>query len=312
VIDHASESAEAVLACADDACYASKSAGRNRFSVFRSDTGEARHRMSELQVASGLREAIAQNRFRLYAQEIRDLGSPLHRGADLEILTRMVNPDGSILRPEAFIPAAERFDLMGAIDRWVIRTAFRESAPGVMAIPKLTIAINLSANSLSDPDSWTFVNSELEQSGLDPSRLVFEITETAVINNYAASERFVAQARELGCGTSLDDFGAGLSSFAYLKRFRVDTIKIDRSFVGNMRDSRYDRTIVRVIGEIAKEIGVDVIAEGVEDTDTVEMLQSLGIRYGQGYLFHRPRPLKEVLSDYGARLPNRKLLKVVG
>ena len=133
-----------------------------------------------------------------------------------------------------------------------------------------------------------------------------------MINNYAASERFVAQARELGCGISLDDFGAGLSSFAYLKRFRVDTIKIDGSFVGNMRDSRYDRTIVRVIGEIAKEIGVDVIAEGIEDTDTVEILQSLGIRYGQGYLFHRPRPLKEVLSDYGARLPSRKLLKIVG
>jgi diguanylate cyclase (GGDEF)-like protein len=310
VIDHLSKSGGAVLACADVACYSAKSAGRNRLSVFRSDAGEARRHLSELQVASGIRDAIAGNRFRLYAQEIRDLASPLKHGMHVEILTRMVAPDGTILRPAAFIPAAERFDLMGSIDRWIIRAAFRDFASGVMAVPNLAVALNLSANSLSDPDLWSFVQAELEASALDPARLIFEITETSVINNYAASERFIAQARELGCGISLDDFGTGVSSFAYLKRFRVDTIKIDGAFVGNMRDSRYDRTIVRVIGEIAKEIGVDVIAEGIEDAGVVEILQSLGIRYGQGYLFHRPRPLAEVLSDYHARVPRSPALRV--
>jgi diguanylate cyclase (GGDEF)-like protein/PAS domain S-box-containing protein len=310
IIDHSSESVGAVLACADVACYSAKSAGRNRLSVFRSDAGEASRHLSELHVASGIREAIAQDRFRLYAQEIRDLRSPLKRGMHVEILTRMIAPDGSILRPGNFIPAAERFDLMGSIDRWVIRAALREFGREIMAVPKLTVAINLSANSLSDPDLWPFVQTELKASALDPSRLTFEITETAVINNYAASDRFIAQARELGCGISLDDFGTGVSSFAYLKRFRVDAIKIDGAFVGNMRDSRYDRTIVRVIGEIAREIGVDVIAEGIEDTDAVQILQSLGIRYGQGYLFHRPRPLTEVLFEYRSRVGRPPALRV--
>jgi diguanylate cyclase (GGDEF)-like protein/PAS domain S-box-containing protein len=301
MIDGDIEGPEAALACADVACYSAKASGRNRWSLFRPDTGEAHRHMSELQLASGIREAIAHERFCLYAQEIRDLRSPLKRGCHLEILTRLIAPDGSIIRPGTFIPAAERFDLMGALDRWVIETALRDHGAMIMAVPGLAVAINLSANSLSDPDLWPFVEAALRKSELDPARLTFEITETAVINNFSASERFVAQARAAGARISVDDFGTGVSSFTYLKRFRVDMIKIDSTFVGDMHESRYDRAIVRLIGEVAQEIGADVIAEGIEATDTVEILQSLGIKYGQGYLFHRPRPLKDVLADYGTR-----------
>jgi diguanylate cyclase (GGDEF)-like protein/PAS domain S-box-containing protein len=313
MIDSESEGVEGLLTCADVACYSAKAAGRNRSAVYRSESGDAHHHLSELQVASGIREAIAQNRFCLYAQEIRDLRSPLKRGYDVEILTRMLGPDGAVIRPGAFIPAAERFDLMGPHDRWVISTALRHFAPAIMSVPKLRVAINLSANSLSEGDLWSFVKSELDESGLAPDRIGFEITETALINNYASSERFVAQAREQGCRIGLDDFGTGVSSFRHLKRFPVDAIKIDGALIRSMSDGGYDRAIVRAIGEIADEIGVDAIAEGIEDTATVEILQSIGIRYGQGHLFHRPRPLEEVISERGGRLDQAtKGLKAAG
>lgn len=298
IIDRDSTDPEAVMAHADVACYAAKAAGRNRLSIYRADAGDAQRHMAELHVASGIREAIGENRFRLYAQEIRDLAAPLRRGRHLEILTRMTAPDGSLIPPGAFIPAAERFDLMGALDRWVLHATLDEFGQDIMAVPDLSVAVNLSANSLSDPELWTFVGSELRRSGFDARRLVFEITETAVINNFAAAERFVANARAVGCRISLDDFGSGVSSFTYLKRFAVDFIKIDGAFVKHMHESQYDKAIVRVIAGIAKEIGVKVIAECVEWTDTVEILTSLGIGYGQGYLFHRPRPLAEVIESY--------------
>jgi diguanylate cyclase (GGDEF)-like protein/PAS domain S-box-containing protein len=300
IVDQDTIDTQTVLAHADVACYSAKSGGRNRVSVYRSETGDAHRHMSELHVAAGIREAVEDNRFRLYAQEIRDLRTPLARGQHVEILTRMVALDGGIIPPGAFIPAAERFDLMGALDRWVLRTTIRGHGPAIMKIPGLSVGVNLSANSLNDPELWPFLASELADGPLDPARLTLEITETAVINNFNTAERFVAEARRAGCKISLDDFGSGVSSFAYLKRFEVDSLKIDGAFVRTMTQSRYDRTIVRLVNEIAVEIGVETIAECVEDTATVEALTEIGVRFGQGFLFHRPRPLAEVLSERGA------------
>jgi diguanylate cyclase len=296
-IDRDSGSAERVLAHADIACYSAKAAGRNQVAVYRSDAGDARRHLADLRVASGISQAVEQDRFCLYAQEIRSLASPLAKGSHIEILTRMVAPDGSLVSPGAFIPAAERFDLMGALDRWVVRTTLSRYGAEIMAVPDFSVAMNLSANSLSDPALWAFVAGEIGAAEIDPSRLIFEITETAVINNFGAAERFVADARALGCRISLDDFGSGVSSFSYLKRFSVDSIKIDGAFVKAMATSRYDRTIVRLITEIAEELGVATIAECIEDTATVAELCAIGVRYGQGYLFHRPRPLDEVLGE---------------
>jgi EAL domain-containing protein (putative c-di-GMP-specific phosphodiesterase class I) len=189
---------------------------------------------------------------------------------------------------------------MGALDRWVLRQVIRHYGPRIMAIPDFTVAVNLSANSLSDPGLWPFLAAELQKGKFEASRLTLEITETAVINNFGAAERFVADARRIGCRISLDDFGSGVSSFAYLKRFEVDSIKIDGSFVKAMADSRYDRTIVRLITEIARELGVATIAEWIEDVRTVEDLRAFGVKFGQGYLFHRPRPFDEVLAERSA------------
>ncbi|MGE3830615.1 MAG: EAL domain-containing protein [Parvibaculaceae bacterium] len=303
VIGRDCENPEAVLACADAACYAAKAGGRNRLSVFLPDAGDARRHMSERRIASGVREAIGQNKFKLYAQEIRDLEKPLARGKQVEILTRMVAPDGSLIQPAAFIPAAERFDLMGALDRWVIENALETYGDRIMSIEGFRIAMNLSANSLSDPDLGSYVENQIAFSGIDPRRLVFEITETAVINNFTCAERFVAAVRAMGCGVSLDGFGSGVSSFAHLKRLKVDSIKIDGAFVENMHQSAYDSTIVRLIGEVAGEIGVEVIAERIQQPETVSILRSLGIRYGQGHIFHRPRLMDELLAEHGAKSP---------
>jgi diguanylate cyclase (GGDEF)-like protein len=306
VVDNGQESAQTVMAQADVACYAAKTSGRNRISVFTPDAGEAPRHLSDIRVAAGIRDAIQQNSFRLYAQEIRDLRSPLKACSRYEILTRMIGADGSVVLPGAFIPAAERFDLMGELDRWVIRTTIGEFGARIMADPARSVAINLSANSLNDPDLWPFVSTTLAAGCLAPARLTFEITETAVINNFVAAERFVENARQLGCRISLDDFGAGVSSFSYLKRFPADSIKIDQGFVRAMHESRYDRLIVRLIGDIARDLGAEVIAEGIERPETVEALRSIGIEIGQGFLFHRPRPLAEIVGEDRQIAPGRR------
>lgn len=301
-VDATTASAEAVLAEADVACYAAKAAGRGRVSVFLQDTGEAQRHMSDFRMAARIRETIESGRFVLYAQEIRAIADPAARGRSLELLVRMLDEGGGILTPDSFIPAAERFELMGTIDRWVLAKVISDLGPAIMAVPNLHVAVNLSANSLNDPTLWHYLADLFGASRLSPSRVTLEITETAVINSFELARDFIRAARDMGCRVSLDDFGSGLSSFTYLKSFDVDAIKIDGSFVHNMADSAYDRTVVRAINEIGRELGIDVIAERIEDEATLRELAALGVRYGQGYLFNRPRDFLAVLAEYGADL----------
>ena len=299
-VDATTASAEAVLAEADVACYAAKSAGRGRVSVFLQDTGEAQRHMSDFRMAARIRETIESGRFVIYAQEIRSIAEPEVRGHSLELLVRMLDEEGGVLTPDSFIPAAERFELMGTIDRWVLAKVIGDFGPSIMAVPNLHVAVNLSANSLNDPTLWRYLAELFRASRLSPSRLTLEITETAVINSFEVARDFIRAARGIGCHVSLDDFGSGLSSFTYLKSFDVDAIKIDGSFVHNMAYSAYDRTVVRAINEIGRELGVDVIAERIEDEATLKELAGLGVSYGQGYLFNRPRDFQAVLADYDA------------
>ncbi|MBS1167003.1 MAG: yegE [Proteobacteria bacterium] len=303
-VDATTASAEAVLAEADVACYAAKAAGRGRVSVFLQDTGEAQRHMSDFRMAARIRETIESGRFVLYAQEIRAIADPAARGRSLELLVRMLDEGGGILTPDSFIPAAERFELMGTIDRWVLAKVISDFGPAIMAVPNLHVAVNLSANSLNDPTLWHYLADLFRASRLSPSRVTLEITETAVINSFELARDFIRAARDMGCRVSLDDFGSGLSSFTYLKSFDVDGIKIDGSFVHNMADSAYDRTVVRAINEIGRELGIDVIAERIEDEATLRELAALGVRYGQGYLFNRPRDFLDVLAEYGVDLDN--------
>ena len=284
------------IARADAACYTAKAEGRNRTAIYDAHAGAARHNLASAQAASRILEALAEGRIEIYGQQIREISDTTDNTVCIEILSRMRNTDGTIIAPAEFVPAAERFGLMGVVDRWIIEHTLERYGGQIMATNNVAIALNLSANTISDPTLWQFVKAAIDRTHVSPSRLIFEITETTAVNNYEAAVHFVKEARAAGCRISLDDFGAGLSSFGYLHHFRVDSIKIDGTFIETLSNSRLNQAVVASIGGIARELGVDVVAEHIEDPDAVGILRSLGVGYGQGFLFHRPQPLDALLS----------------
>ncbi|RZT42941.1 diguanylate cyclase [Cupriavidus agavae] len=286
-----------LMSRADVACYAAKAAGRNRVSVYRRDESDARRHHRELEVAAGIHSALDSNRFRLYAQEIRSLRPGQDDAQHVEILVRMVDEQGTLIMPGAFIPAAERYDLMGHIDRWVIRNVLQQYGERLVRVPGLSVSINLSANSLGEPFLLPFLHAALEDSALPANRIRLEITETALINNMTAASRVVADMRSAGCTVALDDFGAGLSSFAYLKQFPVDYLKIDGSFIRNLARNAVDREIVSSINDIGHRLGVRTVAEWVEDESTLHTLRAIGVDYAQGYAIGKPMPLEAFLDS---------------
>ncbi|WP_083383984.1 MULTISPECIES: diguanylate cyclase [unclassified Cupriavidus] len=290
-----------LMSRADVACYAAKAAGRNRVSVYRSDESDAQRHHQELQVAAGIHSALEANRFRLFAQEIRPLQVACADAHHIEILVRMIDEGGQLVMPGAFIPAAERYDLMGHVDRWVIRHVLRSYGARLLAVPGLTVGINLSANSLGEPFLLPFLHAELHDSVLPASRIQLEITETALINNMAAANRLVSEMRRAGCTVALDDFGTGLSSFAYLKQFPVDCLKIDGSFIRHLASNAVDREIVSSINDIGHRLGVSTVAESVEDEQTLHVLRTIGVDFAQGYVIGRPMPLDLFLDSRTAR-----------
>ncbi len=290
-------SADELMKQADVACYAAKAAGRNRVSLYTAGAGDAERHYREIHVAAGIRAALESSRFRLYAQEIRDLSPGARHRTRYEILLRMIGENGEVMPPGTFIPAAERYDLMGIIDRWVIATLLRAYRDDLRRHPSLEVTINLSANSLSDPLLWPFVHNEIRISGIAPARLHFEITETALVNNFSVAREFVAAVRATGAKVVLDDFGTGLSSFAYLKQFQVDCIKIDGSFVRHMTANPVDRRIVESINDIGHALGLSTVAEFVENESTLEAVRAIGIDQAQGYCIGRPLPLSEILQS---------------
>jgi diguanylate cyclase (GGDEF)-like protein/PAS domain S-box-containing protein len=284
------------LACADDACYAAKASGRNRFSVFSSDSRTATAGLNAARIAADTMDALDEGRLELYGQEIHRLGEPWQRSGTVEVLSRVVGRDGILHMPSEFIPAAERFGVASKLDRWIIRTALTRYSRA-MSSGDLTLAFNLSAQTISDPQLWPFVDSVIADVGAPPSNIVFEITETAAVTSFEAAELFVHCARERRCKVSLDDFGAGLSSFEYLRRFPVDTIKINGSFVEHMASSKFDREIVGAIAGIARSLGYKVVAEKIEKPETLRLLVKMGVQYGQGFLLHKPEPLEQLVAS---------------
>jgi diguanylate cyclase (GGDEF)-like protein/PAS domain S-box-containing protein len=294
-ITQRSGSSSHVMKQADVACYSAKRAGRNRVMLYRPDQagGEENHR--ELHMAAEIGEALAQNRFVLYAQKIvPTLPGPCEY---CEVLVRMIDRDGGHIPPGDFIPAAERYDLMVEVDRWIMQEVFANLASELLRYPALTVSINVSAQSLNDPKFLPFFLDLLKQSGIPGSRLILEITETAIVNNLRIASTIVEQLRSHGCRVALDDFGTGLSSFGYLRTFRVDLIKIEGSFVKNMLSNPVDLTIVRSINQIAHELKILTVAEFVEDDATIQMLRKLGVDFGQGYALGRPEPILTLLES---------------
>jgi diguanylate cyclase (GGDEF)-like protein/PAS domain S-box-containing protein len=278
-----------VLSAADSACQAAKEAGRNRVHSFEEDDIDLMRRRREMQWAARINNALEEGRFELFRQTIQPLQVP-DGGAHYELLLRMRDEAGKIVAPDNFMAAAERYGITPSIDRWVIENAFRWLVSEADEREKLTMcSINLSGQSLGDDKFLPYVIDLFHTSGLDASKICFEITETAAIASFSQANRFIQALKELGCRFALDDFGTGLSSFGYLKHFPVDYLKIDGSFVKEILHDPIDREMVRSINEIGHLTGKRTIAEFAENREIINMLQSLGVDYAQGYGVSQPQ-----------------------
>jgi len=278
-----------VLSAADSACQAAKEAGRNRVHSFEENDIDLMRRRREMQWAARINNALEEGRFEIFRQTIL----PLQRtetGAHYELLLRMRDEAGKIVTPDNFITAAERYGITPQIDRWVIDNAFRWLVSEADEREKLAMcSINLSGQSLGDDKFLPYVIDQFHRSGLDASKICFEITETAAIASFSQANRFIQALKELGCKFALDDFGTGLSSFGYLKHFPVDFLKIDGSFVKEILHDPIDREMVRSINEIGHLTGKQTIAEFAENVEIIDMLRSLGVDYAQGYGVSQPQ-----------------------
>ncbi len=281
-----------VLSAADAACYVAKEGGRSRMHEYQPDDSALAERYGEMQWIYRIHKAFAEHRFCLYRQSIHPLQGDGSESPLCEIFIRMIDEDGRIVTPAAFIPAAERYHLIASIDRWVVHAAFVTLACGTLSHGDTTrFAINLSGQSVGDETFLDYVLAEIEATGIAPERIFFEITETAAVGNLAKAMHFISVLKQLGFCFVLDDFGSGLSSFAYLKNLQVDFLKIDGGFVRDMIGNSVQRALVESIHQIGKVMGIRTIAESVEDRPTLEVLRQIGVNYAQGYGLSLPEPL---------------------
>ncbi len=294
VIDAESLNVGELLSAADMACYAAKDSGRNRIHVYRREDMMLVQRHGEMQWVNRLTRAIEQDRLVLFRQRILSIADPTGSEEHYEILIRLRGENDEIIPPGAFIPAAERYGLMPSVDRWVIRTLFTAMAKQAeRTVPEgdaCSYAVNLSGTSLNDELLQNYVREQLLLHNIAPRRIWFEITETAAIANLPHASRFIKEMKALGCRFSLDDFGSGVSSFAYLKNLAVDNLKIDGSFVKDIVDDPIDYAMVQSINQIGHVMGLRTTAEFVENDAILSRLREIGVDYAQGYGIHRPEP----------------------
>jgi len=295
VINSDTHSAAQVLSQADAACFAAKDEGRDRARWSGPDDAELSRRRGEMSLIGKIGRALDEDRFELYYEDVVTTQPP-HTLRYREILMRVRAPDGRIQSPGSFIGAAERYHLMTAIDRRVI-------AQAVEMISKLPdepviYALNVSGMSLSDGNFLAYVAETLLKSGARPERICFEITETAAIAHLSQAVRFISRLADLGCCFALDDFGAGMATFSYLKNLPVDFLKIDGSFVRSMMDSRVDHGMVEAINRIGHDLGLRTIAEHVESLALIEPLTDIGVDWVQGHAIGWAKPLSDLIPKF--------------
>ena len=287
-----------LLTAADSACAAAKEAGRNRVHTYQVNDIDLMRRRREMQWAARINTALEEDRFELFRMTIMPLQEHT-TGAHYELLLRMKDEQGQMVRPDVFINAAERYGITPQIDRWVIENAFRWLVSEADERKRLAMcSINLSGQSLGDEKFLPFVIDQFDRSGLDATKICFEITETAAIASFSQANRFIQSLKELGCKFALDDFGTGLSSFGYLKHFPVDFLKIDGSFVKEILHDPIDREMVRSINEIGHLTGKQTIAEFAENDEIVDMLRGIGVDFAQGYAIDEPQRIFE--ANFGS------------
>ncbi len=302
-IDENIEDLNELMKHADAACYAAKELGRNRIHVFHHLDETLAQRQGEMQWVTKIYRALESDQFCLFAQRIEPLNSA-SKECHYELLLRMCEHDGKIYPPGSFLPAAERYNLISKIDRWVIQHALKVLSlhPEFLEEVKY-VSINISGQSLTEDSFIEFVIDQLRQYADIANKICFEITETAAIANLTKAREMIIRLKELGCYFALDDFGSGLSSFAYLKNLPVDSIKIDGMFVKDIPLDPIDHAMVKSINEIAQVMGMQTIAEFVENDSIKDMLSEIGVNYAQGFGIGKPVQLGEIL-DLTAPLDN--------
>ena len=294
-INGESSSVTEVLQQVDTACYAAKDKGRNRVHLFLREDEELAKRRGEMRWVTEIQVALEANRFRLYIQPIVPVRLTESGYEHYEVLIRMIDTNGDEIPPGAFLPAAERYGLAARIDRWVLSRLLEWLANNRTVAERVSMfSVNLSGLTLADELFLGYAINLLKESHVPSNKICFEITETAVISNLSQATRFISTLKDLGCLFALDDFGSGLSSFAYLKSLPVDYLKIDGMFVRDVHIDPINRALVKSINDVGKVMGKRTIAEFVENNDVLEVLAELNVDYGQGYGIGKPFPLDEL------------------
>jgi diguanylate cyclase (GGDEF)-like protein/PAS domain S-box-containing protein len=293
MIDNTTTNVVSAMSAADMACYVAKDTGRNRVHVYSHGNKELTRRRDEMQWMSKLTRALKENRFVLYKQPIVSLGSDIQQKLRYELLIRLHDTDGRLIQPSEFIPAAERYNFMPTLDRWVIRSAFAHLAENNRE--NACYSINLSGTSLNTNTLLKYIKLEYEKYEINPDNICFEITETAAIDNLPKVARLIRELKHEGFKFALDDFGKGVSSFMYLSSLPVDYLKIDGEFVKNLLNNTVNHAIIWSINNIGRILGIQIIAEYVENEHLHDALLDIGIDYAQGYKFGEPVPLHDAL-----------------
>lgn len=290
------------LTAARIACDSAKDHGRDRVEVYDQDDQSIIQRYDDMYLVAEIQKTLDTDGFKLLAQPIVSLSGE-NTASHFEILLRMKDKKGNRVSSAAFFSAAERYQLMPQIDRWVISNTLTRLSEYIEFLQETgaVFAINLSGQSLGDDDILHFVEDEIESSGVPSESLCFEVTESAAISSRNKAQSFINALRERGCKFSLDDFGAGLSSFAYLKSFRVDTLKIDGSFIRDITGNRISESMVAAITQVAKVMELETVAEYVESQATRELVKKLGVDYAQGHAVGKPVPFEDVLGELSGR-----------
>ncbi len=290
-----------LLSAADAACRKAKSQGGGRLHRLARDDEEAQQTRRSMDWVAGLQNHLSEGKLKLYAQGVHPLGDKPHKGVHFEVLVRQVGDDGQLHSPVRIIHAAENIGLMGAIDRFVVRQTLQTLG----ALPKRAMkkidacAINLSGVSLLSPDLLDFIAGELAKASVPPSKVCFEITETAALANLDEVLWLMQELKGMGCRFAIDDFGSGHASYAYVERLPVDHVKIDGAFVRDILDNAVHRAIVESINLIGRTLNIKTVAESVELPEVRDVLTAIGIDAAQGWLFDKPRPLSEVCASLG-------------
>jgi diguanylate cyclase (GGDEF)-like protein/PAS domain S-box-containing protein len=291
-IDQQTETVATLLSAADIACYSAKDGGRNRVQVYDPASASARHR--EMRWMARLTHARDEGRLDIMFQPIVRVAASAKDRPHYELLLRLHDENGAMVLPDEFIPAAERFNLMPSLDRWVIEKVLRDYVPSArdgVEEAAFTVAVNLSGTTLSDPGFLEFLIDTLEAHEPTPGVLCFEVTETAAITNLGHASYLMREMASRGCLIALDDFGSGLSSFNYLRTLPVNYLKIDGAFVQNVANDPVDRSMVEAIVQVGRAIGIETVAERVETPAVLETLRRIGVGYAQGFLVGRPTPM---------------------